>query len=59
MIHGRQTRKAIYEGTVVESEDRRGMFLIHIDQGDYVVFELIQRVRLDLGEGSGSDFDRR
>ncbi|MCX4151741.1 MULTISPECIES: hypothetical protein [Paraburkholderia] len=50
MIYRRQTRSAIYEGTLEEIEDRRGMFLIHIDQGDYVVFELIQRVRPGLGE---------
>lgn len=45
----RQKRNAIYNGTVEEIEDRRGMALVHVDEGAYVVLELIQRLRF--GEG--------
>ncbi|MCK4118351.1 hypothetical protein ACI2UK_13960 [Ralstonia nicotianae] len=45
------------EGEVIAVNRRRGFFIIAIDQGDYVVFELLSGIDISIGDRIRGDLN--
>lgn len=45
------------KGTVVAVNSARGMFIVQIDHGDYVVFELLDGIDIAPGDRVGGDLE--
>lgn len=45
------------KGTVVVVNPRRGMFIVQIDQGDFVVFELLAGIDIAVGDRVSGDLE--
>ena len=44
-------------GTIKQINHRRGMFIIAIDEGDYVVFELLDSIEISIGDRIRGDLE--
>jgi hypothetical protein len=42
--------KPTYLGSVVAVNERKAMFIVEIDNGDFAVFELLERIGLGVGD---------
>ncbi|CAD6559518.1 hypothetical protein LMG27952_06883 [Paraburkholderia hiiakae] len=45
------------EGTVVAVNQRRGMFIAQIDEGDFAVFELLAGIDIAIGDRVAGDLE--
>ena len=45
------------EGTVVVTNQRRGMFVVQIDEGDFVVFESMADIDIAVGDRIAGDLE--
>lgn len=47
----------MFTGTIVEISRRGVMFIVHVDGGDFAVFELLDSIALEVGQQVRGDLD--